>query len=535
MQRLLHKENETFIPPGYNTFIQEIKNPSLEYRNFNSDYSFVLIDGYELLLNNSIDSIFIVIDEIFSDLLIFANYCKNLVIGTIDCFAYNQIYKNNLFFDKVSLYWNEKVNHITNNNSSFYSFDLKNLILSYGRNEAYSLQTWYTMSCKYSFNFMRNLTQEVQRFVEKMQLVPKKCIILDLDNTLWGGVVGETGPKNVDLSNDGLGRSFKDFQTIIKDIKSSGAILAINSKNNEKDALDVFALNKNMILKINDFVEKKINWRPKDENFLSILEFLNINQDAVVFVDDSKFERELIKKAFPGANVPDFPDQPYEMLEFGEMLYDKFFWKAKITEEDTKKTEAYLANHKRENLKKHTSNIEQFLTKLNMKTSIWVPGKDDLARVSQLTMKTNQFNLTTKRRSIIEMESIIESESHFVFVFSSEDIFGDNGKIGLAVIKKCNEKLVIDTFLLSCRVMGRKIEHLVLAFLENYFLDQGYKIMKAYYLKTQRNQPCKQFYIECGYNLICEKGDMTFYEKELVIKNDLHKFYGSINMTGKGK
>ncbi|MCW6080337.1 HAD-IIIC family phosphatase, partial [Clostridium sporogenes] len=405
----------------------------------------------------------------------------------------------------IESYWLDNLYRLNQKYDNFYVFDMKNIIENIGRNHFYSMKSWYLAGIKTSIRALESISNEINKILEALQGKKKKCLILDMDNTLWGGVVGECGVEGIELSEFKEGARYKDFQKRIKEIKDLGVILAICSKNNYEDAIEVLRNHENAVLKEDDFIIKKVNWKSKSENIKEISKELNIGLDSFVFIDDSYFEREGIKELIPDIIVPEFPQDTSDLNKFITDIYCDYFYTLKTTKEDKEKTELYKANIERNYELKIANSFEDYLKKLNTKVKIWKARKEDVSRISQLTQKTNQFNVTTKRYMDKDINNFITSDKYEVYVASVEDKFGDNGKVIVMIFnKKDNKTVEIDTFLMSCRVMGRYIEDEILAFMEEGFVGKGFEKIIASYYATKKNKPVENLFERLGYQVIEE-------------------------------
>ena len=289
--------------------------------------------------------------------------------------------------------------------------------------------------------------------LNSIALKRKKCLVLDLDNTLWGGILGEDGIAGIKIGGDYPGKAFLYFQEALLQLSKSGVMLAVCSKNNEQDVLDAWERNPYIVLRKDSFVAYRINWNDKATNIKEISEELNIGLDSFVFVDDNPTERELVKQMLPMVSVPDFPSQPYEFPIFFKQLVEQYFKVYSITDEDKKKTEQYKANAARNKAQQSFADFDKFLESLNIQLTIEKANEFNISRIAQMTQKTNQFNLTTKRYTDSDIHSFVE-KGWDIWCISVADKFGDNGTTGLIMINGDE----IDTFLMSCRVLGKGIE-----------------------------------------------------------------------------
>ncbi|SHJ67044.1 HAD-IIIC family phosphatase [Paramaledivibacter caminithermalis] len=534
LAKKLRRDYEVYKPEGYGVWVQEMLNKNSGLNNYNPDIVFILLDGDELI-NKDLDIVYIR-KEIDTNIGYIENYIKNNIkthvfVNNLDL-SINKVQSiKDIRVERIiQSYWYEKLWDLNNKYGNFYIFDIKTLIESIGRNEFYSKKLWYLGGIKFSSKGDKLIKKEIDRCVGAFKGQRKKCLILDLDNTLWGGIIGEDGMDRIILSEHKEGARYKDFQKRLKEIKNTGVILAVVSKNNYDDALEVFKNHKHMILNEEDFVLMKINWKSKAENIREIAEELNIGLDSLVFIDDNPVERESIKSQIPEVVVPEFPDDTAELEKFIIDIYNDYFLSIKATEEDKKKTNMYKQNFNREKEMKSTASFEEFLKNLNTKIKIWKAKEDDIERAAQLTQKTNQFNLTTKRYLESDIDRFISSDKYDVYIASIEDKFGDNGKVSLIIIEKNDDKTVkIDTFLMSCRVMGRFIEEQIIDFIEDKYKRKGYEKIISYYYPTRKNKPVETLFEDLGYILVDkDKYGNKSYELLLDKINNERKKYGEL-------
>ena len=386
--------------------------------------------------------------------------------------------------NKINLFISEKFK----NNSSIRLLDTEKWI---DRKEDLSPPIlWYSAKIPYSNNVFKNSVITIINSINSIKGLIKKLIIVDLDNTLWGGVVGENGKSGIILGgHDFKGEAYKDFQKELKILSRKGIQLAICSKNDEKVALDAINNHNEMVLKIDDFVSYKINWDNKASNIKAIVEELNIGIDSVVFIDDNPVERDNVKKLLPDVYVPEWPN---DVLNYVAKLNSLLcFDIPKITDEDKNRTKMYLANKKRKEtlLEVDENNLENWLLTLNTELVISQINDDNKARVLQLFNKTNQLNLSTRRMSDGELNEWLNSGNNKIYVYSVSDKFGDLGIVGLSSISIINKKAEIIDFILSCRAMGREIENAMFYHLQKEAISLNTNEIYANYKQTKRNRP----------------------------------------------
>ena len=321
-----------------------------------------------------------------------------------------------------------------------------------------------------------------------------KCIIVDLDNTIWGGVIGDDGLSKIQIGNYGIGKSFTLFQKWLKSIKELGIILCVCSKNDERNAKLPFVKHPEMILQLDDITLFVANWEDKDKNIKMIKETLNIDFESIVFIDDNKFERNIVKKSFPEILVPDLPEDPVNYLEF---IIQENFLENNINSKNKNilnRTELYKTEFKRIKKKQQFKNNDAFLKGLKMKSSIEVLTKFNIPRISELTKRTNQFNLTNKRFEEFELLNISTLENNFSFSFSLNDKFGDYGIVSFIILeKKSPESLQIINWNMSCRVFKRGLEGFIINQLNIYFSKLNFKYIHGKLIPTKKNNILKDF------------------------------------------
>lgn len=334
----------------------------------------------------------------------------------------------------------------------------------------------------------------------------KKCLVLDLDNTLWGGVLGEDGMDGIKMSGDYPGKAFHFFQEGLVQLCRSGVILALCSKNNESDVMEVWDKNPFMTLKKEHVSAWRINWNNKADNIKELSEELNIGLDSMVFLDDNPAERELVKQMLPCVEVPDFPARPYEIPPFFKSLVEKFFLVYSLTEEDCHKTELYKANANRMAERKKFTDLSAYVKSLDIHIRILPADEFNVVRISQMCQKTNQFNLTTKRYAVSDIKEKLAKGS-LVYCMDVSDRFGDNGITGAIIVDKVGDGADIDTFLLSCRVLGKGVESAFLRSVLGRLMEMGISKITSTFSPTQKNLQVADFYDREGFTLVATNID----------------------------
>ena len=360
-------------------------------------------------------------------------------------------------FNKISGLFKNKLYSLCKQNKNLSIIDLNITFNFHGYNKVIDKRNWYLAHCRLSEIGLSLLVNQIKKVLFSISNTTSKVLILDCDNTLWGGVVGEDGAYGIKIGTDGEGLIFQDFQKEVIRLKNQGIILAISSKNTEKDVMEVFNKNNQMKLKKKDISLFKVNWKEKYINIKEISKELNLGLNSFVFWDDNPIEREKIKMNLPEVKVIDVPKETYDWIDL--IKNNETFAKSKITKEDKKKTKQYKSIAKFNDDKKNKKN-ETFLKSILLKPKIFIPNKSNIVRFSQMTMKTNQFNLRTIRMTESEVKNNLKSKKKSFFMCKAEDTYGDHGIIGLAVLDKITQDtFYLNNYLMSCRILGRKIEN----------------------------------------------------------------------------
>ncbi len=337
----------------------------------------------------------------------------------------------------------------------------------------------------------------------------KKCLVLDLDNTLWGGVLGEDGIDGIQLGGEYPGKAYSYWQRSLLQLARNGVILAICSKNNEQDVKDAWHNNPHMILKGEHFSAIRINWQDKATNIADLARELNIGLDSMVFLDDNPTERELIRQLLPLVEVPDFPEKPYQLMAFYRQLVEKYFRIYAVTDEDKAKTEQYRANAMRNAEQSRFADMESYLYSLDIAVDVIPADEHNLPRIAQMTQKTNQFNLTTRRYTIDDVSQRL-GMGWRVYCMSASDRFGDSGITGTVFLEPVDDVTVnIDTLLLSCRILGKGIEEAFIKTVFNLLRLDGYRAVRADFIPTAKNSQTADFYDRMGMSLDTSDEDGT--------------------------
>ena len=328
----------------------------------------------------------------------------------------------------------------------------------------------------------------------------KKCLILDLDNTVWGGIVGDDGYEKLELGHElGIGKAFTEFQQWALKLKNRGIILAICSKNNEDTAKEPFEKHPEMVLRLEDIAVFIANWENKADNIRRIQAILNIGFDSMVFLDDNPFERNLVRENLPEVTVPELPEDPAHYLEYIYSL--NLFETATVSSTDADRTKQYQVEAERQSTQMSFTNEADFLKSLDMKSEVRAFNNFNTPRVSQLSQRSNQFNLRTVRYTESEIGLMSKNKDFHTFSFTLTDKFGDNGLICVVILEVKNKETVfIDTWFMSCRVLKRGMENFVLNTVVEYARNKGYKNIIGEYIPTPKNSMVKDHYSNLGFS-----------------------------------
>jgi len=381
--------------------------------------------------------------------------------------------------------------------------ELDKVIASIGVEDSFDYRYYYSSKALYTVNFFKSYAEYVKPFIMSVNGKAKKALIFDCDNTLWKGILGEDGYDNIEMSprtKDGL--IFAEIQSIALALNKQGILICLCSKNNPEDVDKVIKSHPDMQLRDKHITINKSNWSDKVSNLREIAQELNIGLDSFVVVDDSKFEVNLIRELLPEVTVLQVPERLYE---YPKLLRENsgLFYNLSFTDEDHKKIEMYNQQAKRESSRNEFTDIENYLASLELNMTVYQDEDSIIPRMSQMSQKTNQFNLTTKRYTEGDIKNFIDDDSANVFAFSVADKFGDSGITGLCIIifNDKNQTAVIDTFLMSCRIIGRNIEYAFIDYLVDILKSNKINEIQAKYIKTQKNGQVKTFYDKCSFRL----------------------------------
>jgi len=366
---------------------------------------------------------------------------------------------------------------------------------------------WYIAKIPYGSEALPVLARHTAAVLAARMGLSRRALVLDLDNTLWGGVIGDDGIEGITLGDGAEGEAFVDFQVAIKELTGRGIVLAIASKNDPEVARRPFLEHPEMVLKLDDVAAFVANWGPKSESLRTIAETLSLGLQSLTFLDDNAYERAEVRRALPEIDVPVMPEEP---TGFREMLEGyPYFEPASFTDADRKRAEQYRARAQAEAVRVQAGSLEEYQASLNMMATIGPVNGLNMARVVQLINKTNQFNLTTRRRNQAELQAFLARPDTEAFWMRLADKFADHGLIAVALAQVRDAALEIDTLLMSCRVIGRGVEDLVLAELAARAMARGCARLEGAYVPSGRNGMVADLYARLGMAEAGREGDGT--------------------------
>lgn len=508
----LHRKYSFYQPEGFDTWVQESINPASELYSDNFDAVIVLLDGTEARGWKSTDDgrERILLWKQALGALVKKIKSAPIFVSTIDI-RENRIKSLSERRIKYELEndWYQYVQKLVESHGNIYIFDLADTIVDLGRNQFYSNKMWYMSNMPYSREGLNAVSKEIDRALSSAFESRRKIIALDLDNTLWGGVIGEDGLDGIELANHKEGQRYYDFQRQLLEMKNRGILLAVNSKNNEEDAENAIQNHPSMLLRDTDFVSRKINWKNKAANLKALEKELNLTEGSFIFIDDNPLERETVKGICSETAVPEFPEDSTELLSFAENIWLEYCRPLRILGDDLKKTEMYQVEAKRKQELSESLNLDDYIRKLDIVADIHRMQDSELDRVVQLINKTNQFNLTTKRYTKAEVEEIAANPDNVIYVIYISDKYGESGLSSVVILENKASQMIIDTFLMSCRVMGRKLEEVIMNELATKYAGKN---IIGEYIPTAKNVPVKELYDRLGFTVKSDKNGHKIYE-----------------------
>ena len=408
---------------------------------------------------------------------------------------------------------NRRLSEETRQYDGVYVMDYDSLVARHGRERWNDEKKWLTSRSPVAADYLQFVAREYLRFVLPIVGRVSKVLVVDLDNTLWGGVIGEDGLAGIRLGPEYPGATFVALQRALLRIADRGVLLAICSKNNPADALEVLENHPEMLLRPKHFAAVRINWTDKAQNLREIAAELNVGIDSLAFLDDNPVERQRIRLELPEVTVIDLPGDPAGYAT--TLLSSPVFERLSITTEDRARAGYYTAQRERKSAESSAGSLEDFYRSLEMQAQIVAITPATLARISQLTQKTNQLNTTTRRYTETEVQALADDPAWRLFGVRIVDKFGDNGIVGVVFLKLLGDTAEIDTFLLSCRVIGRTVETMMLSHVCDLAVAAGRTRIDAWFLPTKKNEPAARIYSDNGFTKTQETAAGSLWQLSL--------------------
>lgn len=514
---------------------RQIMDPTSEFYDFEPEYTIIFEASHKLLsyyyksyndqLNfaqnkiNYLEDLYHTITQRTKSKVIFCNFPE------ID----SQIFGN--FSQKVESsfgFQQRKLNYLLAalalEKSNLFIADLCAIQNKFGRDFMFSPNVYINTEMVLSLDILSVVAENMVGIISSIEGKFKKCLILDLDNTTWGGIIGDDGLEKIQIGSLGIGKAFSEFQHWVKALQRRGIIIAVCSKNDEDKAKEPFEKHPDMVLKLEDISVFVANWENKADNIRKIQSILNIGFDSMVFLDDNPFERNLVRENLPEVCVPELPEDPANYLEY---LYElNLFETASFSENDAERTKQYQIESQRATALESFTNVEEFLKSLNMISDVQEFNNFSKPRVSQLSQRSNQFNLRTVRYTEEEVNDLIQSDQHYTLSFTLEDKYGDNGLICVIVLEGLDpENIFIESWFMSCRVLKRGMEEFTLNTIVETAKKNGFKKLIGEYIESPKNQMVQNHYENLGFKTengkwILEIADYQPSEVNIKTKNN---------------
>jgi FkbH-like protein len=394
-----------------------------------------------------------------------------------------------------------------------YVLDYDALVAHHGSEHWHDERKWQMVRLPISADHLLPMAREWMRFIVPLSGRSAKALVVDLDNTLWGGIIGEDGMAHIKVGPDYPGAAYQALQRTLLDLSRKGILLAVCSKNNFDEAMEALEKHPGMLVRPKDFAALRINWTDKAQNLREIAHELNLGLDALAFFDDNSFEREQVRAILPEVTVIDVPHDP---LEYASTVRNcAVLERLTISAEDQQRTAMYAAQRERCGVEQQFQSKEDFFRSLEMEAEFDTVSELTLARVAQLTQKTNQFNLTTRRYGEAQIAEMAKQPDWNIFSIRVRDRFGDHGLVGVAITHDEGEQCEVETFLLSCRVIGRTIETALLAHIAESAAERGRKRLIGRFVPTRKNGPARDFYQQHGFERLEEDGASSLWALDL--------------------
>lgn len=505
--------NINLFEAEYSQVEQQLLISNSELHRFNADFVVIFQSTHKLGEHHSMLSTEQQANLADERIGFLASVCENTIVSgkKIIYFNYPEIgdtvfgsYANKV--DSSFTFQVRKLNYelmrLSQQYQNLFICDIAELQNKFGRDKMFAPNTYANTEMVLRMDVLPYVASRVMDIVCAVKGQFKKCLILDLDNTVWGGVIGDDGLEGIQLGHGlGIGKMFTEFQMWVKKLKQRGIIICVASKNNEDTAKEPFEKHPDMVLKLDDIAVFQANWETKVDNIRTIQSILNIGFDSMVFLDDNPFERNIVRENIPGITVPELPEYPEDYLEY---LYSlNLFETASYSNLDKDRTKQYQVEAQRVSLSKTFTNEADFLKSLNMISVVSGFTKFNTPRVAQLSQRSNQFNLRTVRYTDADIEALANNPNVIDLSFTLEDKFGDNGLIAVVIMKPLDkETLFVDTWFMSCRVLKRGMENFTLNTMVEKAKAAGYKKIIGEYLPTPKNKMVENHYTGLGFTKI---------------------------------
>lgn len=497
---------DNIIQESYNCSGAQLVIVQYDLINFIDKYANFIEDSTEEQILSLSQTVKLEIDLVINNL----HLIPTVIFNT---FSASGVYLNAVIPSKVDLLARKLNEYLYSKKATnLHVLDINYAIAKVGLSNAFDFRMYYLSKSIYTISFWKEYVYELSTIAYRYTGKLKKIIIFDCDNTLWKGILGEDGMTGIDMSPQSkIGQVYNKIQQIAVWLSNQGVLVALCSKNNPEDVEKLMTEHPDMRLRKDHIVISKVNWQDKTNNLIEIAKELNIGLDSFVFVDDSSFEINLIKEQIPEILTLQVPaaihEYPIQLLK----LIERYFYLSG-NKADIDKTKQYKDQSKRnEEISKHHS-LEDYLSSIGIEITIKENDASQIERIAQLTQKTNQFNLTTQRYTEKQIEAFMNSDKKSIFSVSVNDKFGDSGLTAVCIVQENNDIANIDSFLMSCRIMGRNIEYAIMNHIVDTYKQKGTKIIEAAYFPTNKNIPVCKFYDESGFFLAKQEGANKEYK-----------------------
>ena len=445
------------------------------------------------------------------------DYTINRSLGNLDFY---DIHGKTYFINQL----NDKFSQEARVIKHLYINDINYLSSYIGLKNWFDKSLWYQAKYALSMSSIPELAFNISKIINSIFGKSKKCLVLDLDNTCWGGVIGDDGLNGISIGIEtAIAEAYTSFQKHVKELKQMGVILAVCSKNDFKNAKEGFE-HPDSVLKFNDFTSFKSNWDPKHLNILDIAKEINIGVDSLVFIDDNPVERDIVFSQIPTTSVPNVGNDVIHFID--HIDGNKYFEPTSLLTDDVNRNKYYKDNKKRSQEQSIFKSYDDFLVSLEMRAEIKSFSSIYLSRITQLTNKTNQFNLTTKRYAIGEIENIATSDEYIKIYGKLIDKYGDNGLIAISIGIIKDNQCHIDLWLMSCRVIKRDMEFAMIDEFVRLCKEKGVEEIVGYYYQSAKNNMVSDLYEKFGFKLSDTNGNDTIWRLDILNYENKNKFIG---------